>query len=115
MQIREMRASIDQQNVRKGLPPLPDNAPDWVVKRMYEQRNNLPLTPLPAHIEQKRFKTLAEFRAWIAGGIKRTASADNGWAERRRKVEALAAELEKDAQQLDRLMRQARAAIASLQ
>lgn len=48
MKIAEMRSSIDAENKRKGHPELPSTAPSWVIRAIYERRNGLPLTELPA-------------------------------------------------------------------
>ena len=47
MQVPEMRSVINTENRSKGRPELPSTAPDWVIRGIYERRNNLPLSPLP--------------------------------------------------------------------
>jgi hypothetical protein len=51
MNIAEMRSAIDLENVKRGKDTLPESAPDWMVRRLFEQRNKMTLTPLPKHVE----------------------------------------------------------------
>lgn len=53
MQIREMRSALNAGNLGKGMSELPETMPDWVVRSIYERRNRLPRTKLPAGIEVK--------------------------------------------------------------
>jgi hypothetical protein len=49
IQIAEMRSWLEaRQNSKGGEFP---NAPDWAVRRIFEHRNGLPLTPLPRGVE----------------------------------------------------------------
>jgi hypothetical protein len=66
MGILEMRSSIDKGNAAKNLPALPPTAPDWVVRGVYEKRNNLPLTPLPAEVRSKVVKLASAVRGIVA-------------------------------------------------
>lgn len=59
MNISEMRSALNAQNIRKGCPEIPDTFPDWVVRSIYEKRNNLPQTALPLEV-RKKMKSLAE-------------------------------------------------------
>jgi hypothetical protein len=58
MQIREMRSALDEGNVRKGFAELPHTFPDWAIRRMFEQRNGLPLSPLPRGIEVRSLSSI---------------------------------------------------------
>jgi len=60
MQIIEMRNSVDAENLRKGAPVLPESAPDWVVRGIYEKRNGLPLTLLPQGLEVRNIASFVE-------------------------------------------------------
>lgn len=51
MQLAEMRSALDAGNAKRGFPALPDTAPDWAIRSIYERRNGLELTPLPQGIE----------------------------------------------------------------
>lgn len=62
MGIPEMRSSIDKGNAAKNLPALPPTMPDWVVLNIFERRNNLPLSPLPAEVRNKVSKFVAAVR-----------------------------------------------------
>ena len=53
MGILEMRSSLNEQNKEKNIPTLPHTTPDWVVCSIYEKRNGLTLTPLPAEVRKK--------------------------------------------------------------
>jgi hypothetical protein len=55
----EMRSLLNEQNAGKGLPSLPDTFPDWCVRSIFEKRNNLPQTELPAEV-RKKMKRLSE-------------------------------------------------------
>jgi hypothetical protein len=60
--IKEMRSSLNAQfSVTGGIP---DTAPDWVVRGIFEKVNGLPLTPLPAGLRAIT-KSDAEFRSWL--------------------------------------------------
>ncbi len=49
MDIREMRSSLEaDHNTNFGALPA---MPAWAVRRIFENRNGLPLTPLPRGIE----------------------------------------------------------------
>jgi hypothetical protein len=58
MQIREMRSALDEGNVRKGFQELPHTFPDWAIQRMFEQRNGLPLSPLPRGVEVRSLSSI---------------------------------------------------------
>jgi hypothetical protein len=60
MQIIEMRNSVDLENLRKGAEALPESAPDWVVRGIYERRNKLSLTPLPQGLEVRSMASFAD-------------------------------------------------------
>jgi hypothetical protein len=62
MGIQEMRSSINAENIKKNGPELPPSAPDWVVRGIFERRNNLPLTPLPAEVRSKVSTLVAAVR-----------------------------------------------------
>jgi hypothetical protein len=64
---REMRSVLDAQNLAKGLPTLPETIPDFVVRNIFERRNKLPLTPLPAAFLNKtsKHKTAATRKAQV--------------------------------------------------
>ena len=52
MRVEEMRSSLEtdyNKNAKFGdqFPQMPD----WAVRRIFEKRNRLPLTPLPAGME----------------------------------------------------------------
>jgi hypothetical protein len=49
MHIREMRSALEAQH-NNSLGALPA-MPDWVVRRVFEKRNGLSLTPLPRGVE----------------------------------------------------------------
>ena len=70
MQIQEMRSAISAQNLGSGHVELPSSMPDWAVKRLFENRNGLPLSALPANV---RMLKAAEMRSFIADPQKRTA------------------------------------------
>jgi hypothetical protein len=63
--VAEMRSVLDMQNVKKGLPTLPDTMPDFIIRNIFERRNNLPQTPLPADFLKKtsKYKTAATRKA----------------------------------------------------
>lgn len=58
MQIREMRSALDAGNAGKGMPELPATMPDWAVRRTFERRNGLTLTPLPRGIEVRSLSSI---------------------------------------------------------
>lgn len=60
MKIAEMRSVVNEQNVRKGFSELPDTFPDWCIRNIYERRNGLPQTELPAEV-RKKMTSLASF------------------------------------------------------
>jgi hypothetical protein len=62
MNIAEIRSSLDAQFAQIG--GFPSSAPDWVVKRIYQKSENLPLSPVPT--DTRRFNTAAEFRSVVA-------------------------------------------------
>jgi hypothetical protein len=70
MQIQEMRSAISAQNLGSGHVELPSSMPDWAVRRVFEKRNGLPLSALPANV---RTLKASEMRSFIAGPQKRTA------------------------------------------
>jgi hypothetical protein len=59
MKVAEMRSALNVQNAKKGLPELPDTFPDWCIRSIFEKRNGLPETELPAEV-RKKMKSLAE-------------------------------------------------------
>jgi hypothetical protein len=65
--VREMRSVLDAQNATKGLPALPTSMPDFIIRHIFERRNNLPLTPLPAEFLKKisKHKTAATRKAQV--------------------------------------------------
>lgn len=64
MNVKEFRSRLDSRSAAQGLGGFPSSAPDWVVQRMYEQSEGLPLSPLP--VGTRVFKTGAEFRSFVA-------------------------------------------------
>jgi hypothetical protein len=83
--LAEMRSALDAQNVKKGLPPMPDTMPDFLVRSIYERRSNLPLTPLPAEFLRKvsKHKT-AESRKRQAERLLADIAAENDAADMER-------------------------------
>jgi hypothetical protein len=65
MKIAEMRSSLDLANLKKGLPTLPESMPDFIVRNLFERRNGLAITPLPAEFLKKtsKFKTVESRKA----------------------------------------------------
>jgi hypothetical protein len=59
MNIKEMRLSLNN----KSAGAVPDTAPDWVVRGIYEKVNGLPLTPIPAGL--RAIKNGAELRSFV--------------------------------------------------
>jgi hypothetical protein len=94
MGILEMRGSLNLENRKKGFPELPDSCPDWVVRSIYERRNNLPQSPLPIEVRNKLATA--------------TRSADTA---RKMKAERLLAQIEqeKNAAELEELLLKAKA------
>jgi hypothetical protein len=72
--IAEIRSSLDAGNKKKGLPSLPDSFPDWAVRHIYERRNGLELTPVPAEVIREAEQRSAKRRAERA----KAAIADSG-------------------------------------
>ncbi len=57
MQIREMRSALETDHAKRGMGELP-NMPAWAVRRVFEKRNRLALTPLPAGIEVRSVRSI---------------------------------------------------------
>lgn len=53
MGIQEMRSSINAENGKKNCPELPPTTPDWVIRGIFEKRNGLPISELPAQVRNK--------------------------------------------------------------
>jgi hypothetical protein len=52
MQIAEMRSALEADYAKGRTGQFP-NAPDWVVRGIYERRNGLPLTPVSQSLWSK--------------------------------------------------------------
>jgi hypothetical protein len=52
MNTLEIRSALEAGH-NKGLGELPA-MPDWAVRRIFESRSGLPLTPLPREVEARR-------------------------------------------------------------
>ena len=50
MQIAEMRSALEADHAKSGMGELP-KMPAWAIRRVFEKRNGLTLTPLPAGME----------------------------------------------------------------
>jgi hypothetical protein len=59
MQIAEMRSALaadfESKNPRNGGFP---SIPDWAVRRIYQRKNGLSLTPLPSGIEVRSLRSI---------------------------------------------------------
>ena len=59
MQIAEMRSSLEADYAKRAkfgdqLPAMPD----WAVRRIFEKRSGLPLTPLPRGLEVRTMRSI---------------------------------------------------------
>jgi hypothetical protein len=57
MHINEMRSSLEADHAKRGMGELP-NMPAWAVRRVFEKRNGLSLTPLPAGMEVRSVRSI---------------------------------------------------------
>jgi hypothetical protein len=64
MQIREMR-SVLEVNHDKSLGALPA-MPDWAVRRIFEKRSGMSLTPLPREVEVRSVRSAVAARSHVA-------------------------------------------------
>jgi hypothetical protein len=64
MQIVEMRSALEADH-NKSLGALP-TMPDWAVRRIFEKRSGIPLTPLPREVEARSVRTIAAARSHVA-------------------------------------------------
>jgi hypothetical protein len=55
MKIAEMRSALEAGH-NKSLGALP-SMPDWAVRRIFESRTGLPLTPLPREVEVRHLRS----------------------------------------------------------
>ncbi len=55
--VLEMRSSLEADHARRGMGELP-NMPAWAVRRVFEKRNGLTLTPLPAGMEVRSVRSI---------------------------------------------------------
>jgi hypothetical protein len=61
MQIAEMRSALETDHAKRGMGAFP-NMPAWVVRRVFEKRNGLTLTPLPAGMEVRSVRSVLAAR-----------------------------------------------------
>jgi hypothetical protein len=69
MQIAEMRSALNKQNQEKRREEIPDSFPDWAVRHIYERRNGLELTPVPAEVIREAEQRSAKWRAERAKAV----------------------------------------------
>ncbi len=69
MLVAEMRSAINKQNQEKKREELPDSFPDWAVRSIYERRNGLELTPVPAEVIRAAEQRSAKWRAERAKAV----------------------------------------------
>ncbi len=69
MLVAEMRSSINEQNRKKQHEPLPESAPDWVIRGIYERRNGMELTPVPAEVVREAEHRSARLREQRAKAV----------------------------------------------
>ena len=59
MQIREMRSALEADYAKRAkfgdqLPAMPD----WAVRRIFEKRSGMPLTPLPRGLQVRSMRSI---------------------------------------------------------
>lgn len=64
MQIREMRSALEAGH-NKSFGAFP-TMPDWAVRRIFESRNGLSLTPLPREVELRKVRTVLAGTSHVA-------------------------------------------------
>jgi len=57
MQIQEMRSALEADHAKSGMGELP-TMPAWAIRRVFEKRNGLKLTPLPAGMEVRSARSI---------------------------------------------------------
>lgn len=62
LEVPEMRSAINAENRKKRREELPESMPDWAVRGIYERRNGLELTPVPAEVLRQAEQRSAHLR-----------------------------------------------------
>ncbi|MCU1240985.1 MAG: hypothetical protein JWO71_1711 [Candidatus Acidoferrum typicum] len=57
MQIQEMRSALASEHAQRGMGEFP-SMPAWAVRRIYEKRNGLSLTPFPSGMEVRSARSI---------------------------------------------------------
>jgi hypothetical protein len=57
MQIAEMRSALETDHAKRGMGAFP-NMPAWAVRRVFEKRHGLSLTPLPREVEVRSLRSI---------------------------------------------------------
>ena len=57
MQIHEMRSALEADHAKSGMGEFP-TMPAWAIRRIFEKRNGLTLTPLPSGIEVRSVRSI---------------------------------------------------------
>ena len=64
MNIVEIRSQLSARLASQGFGSFPTSAPDWVIERIHQKENGLPLSPVP--IGTRVLKNNAELRSFVA-------------------------------------------------